>query len=402
MARSYSFSQINTFNTCPRKYKFQYIERANVEKPVGVEMFLGNAVHHILQVIYSLKSNGKIISEDEMLEMYNKYWNGPDREHIKVTRENLGIDDYIKKGADLLRKYFRKYHPFEECEILGLEKNVVFPIIEGKFQIKGKIDRLSRSVENGNIEIVDYKTDRNLQTQQSLERDEQMGLYNLGVKYLWPDFERVILKKIFLRHDMELTTEMNQEVLEEIEYKVYHRILEIEQSVRDDNFPAKETALCDWCVYYQLCPAKRHGLALDDEIVDDFDADYGKTVAERYLQLDHEKKKLESELKELKKDIVSWCEKNEVTSVSADHGTVNVSITETEGFPSKKENEDAYFDISRLVRDADLSECFKLDQNVLFKDFYVKNRLPDDLREKLEEFKRTRKKEVVRTQFKGK
>jgi hypothetical protein len=53
MARSFSNSKIGTFETCPRQYKFEYIEKASVEKPIGVELFLGNAVHRVLEKLYT-------------------------------------------------------------------------------------------------------------------------------------------------------------------------------------------------------------------------------------------------------------------------------------------------------------------------------------------------------------
>ena len=32
----YSYSKLNTFNNCPRQYKFENIEKVTVEKPVQV------------------------------------------------------------------------------------------------------------------------------------------------------------------------------------------------------------------------------------------------------------------------------------------------------------------------------------------------------------------------------
>ncbi|MFH2035515.1 MAG: PD-(D/E)XK nuclease family protein, partial [Candidatus Zixiibacteriota bacterium] len=95
MPKTYSYSQINGFETCPRKYKFQYIEKAEVAKPVSVELFLGSSIHKALENIYQLKIDGITAKLENLLKDYHEYWDGPDREHIKVTREHMSVEDYI-------------------------------------------------------------------------------------------------------------------------------------------------------------------------------------------------------------------------------------------------------------------------------------------------------------------
>jgi putative RecB family exonuclease len=41
----YSHSKLSVYETCPRKYRFQYVERVKVPEVKTVEMFLGSRVH---------------------------------------------------------------------------------------------------------------------------------------------------------------------------------------------------------------------------------------------------------------------------------------------------------------------------------------------------------------------
>ncbi|UCD93766.1 MAG: PD-(D/E)XK nuclease family protein [Candidatus Zixiibacteriota bacterium] len=401
MARSYSNSKIGTFRTCPRQYKFQYVEKAAVEKPVSVEAFLGDAVHRTLERLYRLKLNGRVQTADEMLKSYHEYWEGPDKDKRKVTRENLAVEDYINTGSDALKRHYEKYHPFDDGVTMALEKNIRFPLDPaGHFTLVGVVDRISRR-DDGVVEIIDYKTSSVMPTQRSLADNNQMGLYQMGVKYLWPDFERIELKQIFLRQGMELKAVMDEEKLEEIRYRTYQAVLEIERAVGDDNFPPKESAICDWCIYYELCPAKRHRLALDEEIEVAFDADQGKDLAEQYLQLSESRKKIDSELKALKEDLVRYCAEFDVTNVAATEGSVTVSATESESFPTKSDNEKEYLAISLLAREGGLEECFKLDPRVLYKEFFARKRLPEDLEARLKKYLIKKRQSIVRTYFKG-
>ncbi|UCD17594.1 MAG: PD-(D/E)XK nuclease family protein, partial [Candidatus Zixiibacteriota bacterium] len=248
MGRSYSISRLGTFQACPRQYKFQYIEKAAVKKPVSVEVFLGNAVHRALEKLYIMKTNGRLQPLEDMLAYYREIWDGPDRDRIKVTRDNLGVDDYIKVGLEGLEKYYVKYSPFDNGEVLALEKNFSYLLDpQGRFQFNCKVDRLNRRPD-GVVEIVDYKTSAMIPTQQQLDDDDQMGVYQIGVQQLWPDFDKIEIKQIFIRQGLEMSTTMDESRLEEIRYRTYQRILEIEQATRDDEFPPRETNLCSWCV----------------------------------------------------------------------------------------------------------------------------------------------------------
>ncbi|MFH2036226.1 MAG: PD-(D/E)XK nuclease family protein, partial [Candidatus Zixiibacteriota bacterium] len=308
------------------------------------------------------------------------------------------VEDYINRGAEMLKKYYEIYAPFDDSEVLALEKNISFPLDDNeRFIIKSRIDRISRRKADGVIEIVDYKTDRSLPAQAVLDHDEQLGLYHIGINKLWPQFEKIEAKKIFLRQGIEMSTSMDEDRLEEIRYQAFQKVIEIENAIREDNFPPKESVLCDWCIFYELCPAKRHKLALDDKITDDFDAKSGKEMAEKYLDLNRKKKLIESELTALKDDLVTFCERADLTNIVAEHGSLTVKISEGEQFPSKTSSEKDYLEMSILARDAGLDECFKLDQNVLYKEFYRTGRLPDDLTEKLRDYLIVRKNSIIRT-----
>ncbi len=396
MAKLFSHSKIDQFGNCPRQYKFNHIEKATVEKPVSVEMFLGSTVHRALEQLYRNKVNGRIQPEEEMLGDYHKAWEGPHRDNIKVTRESSGIDDFIRIGDKALKEYYKMHYPFDEGEILGLEYNVNFPLdSSGRFTIRAKLDKLVRR-EDGVVEIIDYKTKSHLPTQPSLDSNLQMGLYQMGINYLWPQFDKIELKQIYLRQGVTMSTVMNEEKLDELRQIIKDRIYEIEQATRDDNFPTRESGLCDFCVYYDLCPAKRHRLALEDDSDEEWDADTGRKLADEYLSLYKEKKTLESNLEAIKDDILKYCEQTDLAKLESGLGSIKVSFSETEGFPSKTEDENSFIRISQLVREAGLYECFKLEPNVLYKDFVAKEKVDPNLLEKLKSFIRKKRTSSVR------
>ncbi|MCP4705416.1 MAG: PD-(D/E)XK nuclease family protein, partial [candidate division Zixibacteria bacterium] len=281
----------------------------------------------------------------------------------------------------------------------GLEKKVNFPLdSSNRFMMRAQLDKLIQRAD-GVVEIIDYKTQSRLPTQQDLDNNLQMALYQHAVNFLWPQFDKIELKQIYLRQGIAMSTVMDQDKLDMLKQDSINSILEIEQAARDDDFPVRESPLCDYCPYFELCPAKRHRQALEDESADVLDPKTGKELAEKYLQLNYEKKKLDSELKALKVDIIGYCDKTDMSRLDTDSGFIKITSNEKDGFPSKTEDSKAFIKMSQLARAADLDECFKLEPNILFKELFAKERLDESLMEELGKFLRKKRTDRINTTY---
>ncbi len=397
MTRKYSYSSIDKYNNCPRQYKFDKIEKVTVAKKLTADLILGNAVHKTLESLYRTKLNGRVMPLEELIDTYNRRWEESDKSKIVVVRESDSIEDFIETGRIGLKKFYDKYAPFDDGQSLIIEQFVDFPLDPNeRFHITGKIDRLARH-DDGIVEIIDYKTQAMLPTQIELDNNHQMALYLMAVRHLWPDFKTVRARQVFIRHGLEMTANIDDNRLEEIRYAIYQNILEIEDAAKNDNFPPKESGLCNWCEYFNLCPAKRHQMALEGNQDEQFDEKVGEKLAEQYIRLDKDIKSKTAELKALKEDIIQFCEESDLTKLYSADGEVNVRFSESEEFPSKTANSDAFLNLSILARDAGLDEVFKLDQNVLYKEFYRADKLPPELKEKMGVFLVKRKSARVTT-----
>lgn len=383
MAKKYSHSSIDTYNNCPRQYKFAYVERVSVEKKLTADLYLGSVVHKALENLYRTKLNGRVMPFEELLAFYNRQWDETEKNRLVVVRESDSIEAFIEIGRIGLKKFYDKFAPFDNGQTLIIEEFVDFPLDpNGRFNIRGKIDRMAR-LGDGSVEIIDYKTQAMLPTQVALDNDDQMALYLMAVRQLWPDFKNIRARQVFIRHGVEMTANMSDDKLDEIRYAIYQNILEIEDAAKNDNFPPKESSLCNWCEYYNLCPAKRHQRALEGNQDEQFDEKVGEKLAEQYITLDTDIKSKTAELKALKEDIIRFCEESDLTKLYSAAGELNARFSEGEEFPSKTANSDAYLNLSILARDAGLDEAFKLDQNVLYKEFYRSDKLPPELKQKL-------------------
>ncbi len=168
-------------------------------------MFLGSRVHAALENLYDRVRQGKVPALDDVLAGFRRDWVEEWTPEIQISREDMTAEDYLALGGSQLTTYYDRYRPFDQERTVAVERRVSFPLAETrKIWIQGYVDRLSVTRE-GLWQIHDYKTGRWLPSQQDLDRDRQLALYQIGVQRQFPRQARdVELVWHYLAHDLEM------------------------------------------------------------------------------------------------------------------------------------------------------------------------------------------------------
>jgi putative RecB family exonuclease len=407
MAERYSYSKLNLFERCPQQYKFNYIEKATVERHVTIELFTGDVLHRVLEKLYEARMLGKVLSKEETLALYDAEWEGAPMSSLKVSGDIMKADDFVKHGRSALENYYDTYQPFDSGKTIAVEQKVDFTIDEARgLKMTGKIDRLARR-EDGTVEIIDYKYTRGIPKRQELERNPQLGLYQtalyqLAAKENWPDFGDVHIRMIYLRQGEEFSAKLTPDVLDEIREQTLQRILAIRRAKRDNDFQPSPGAICAWCQYVEICPAKRHELMVTDELTADEEAKRGQEIAERYLELAQQEKIAKASKDALKEEITQLARNLKVTALSGIRGSIGITDKEEAEFPSRTKDPEADLAISSAVKETDF-DLFELYANLNLKELYKaydKEQLPDTLRAKLSQFVTSKHTVILRTKYK--
>lgn len=254
---SYSHSRLETYQNCPRQYKLQYIDKPDVPEYESIEAFMGSRVHDTLEKLHKDLILSRLNTAAELEKYYQWAWDKEWSEAVKVVRRGFTKKHYFDTGVEAVRKYYRRYHPFNQSTTLATEQLVTFEL-EG-YSLRGFIDRLAHNGK-GLYEIHDYKAGGRLPGQEHFEQDRQLALYEIGVRKLYLDVRQVKLVWHYVVFDQEFTSSRTPAQLKDLTKQVVSPIKTIE---KDEQFKPNESPLCGWCPYPDFCPAKGHELKVE-------------------------------------------------------------------------------------------------------------------------------------------
>jgi putative RecB family exonuclease len=314
----YSISQLENFETCPRQYKFIYVDKIKRYEE-SIEAFLGQRFHDAMEWLYK-ELAFRLVPLEELLEYYERNWSEKWHFDVKIRKEGRTADDYRLMGRRFIEDYYRRHAPFDEGKVLGLERFIRFPLDEeARYRCKGIIDRLMLAPD-GAYEVHDYKTGSNLPEQKDLDEDRQLALYQVGVQTLWPDAKVVRLVWHEVAFDVEMRSTRTPEALDKLRAELAALIDRIEV---EREYAPHESALCDWCAYQDLCPAKKHLIRVEALPRDEWKDEPGVKIADAYAErwrrkreLDAEEKTVDAELDAIRDAAIAFAEKEGVSAIA--------------------------------------------------------------------------------------
>jgi putative RecB family exonuclease len=361
----YSHSRISTFEQCPLKFKFEYIDEAESDIEGSAEAFLGSRVHEVLEKLYKDLKFQKQNTLQELLHFYNDEWKKNWNDKIRIVRNDYAEENFRKMGKQFITDYYNRYQPFNQAKTIGLEMRIMLKLDnEGKYVLQGYIDRLA-SPGDGIYEIHDYKTSNSLPTQDHVDTDRQLALYSMAVREMFKDCKQVVLIWHYLAFDKEIRSERSDEQLESLRKEVIDAIKQIESATE---YSPKESALCDWCDFLSMCPRWSHLAELEKKEPEEFLADDGVKMVNEYAILKAKEDEVQKRLEELKENIFRFGEQRKVERVYGSDAAVTIWKKECLKFIPREDPR--YSELVTLLKKQGLWEEFSsLDKYKLEKAF---------------------------------
>jgi len=173
-----SFSALETFKTCPRKYFYNYILKLpRIDRPWFV---FGNFNHLILEKFfrYILFYKNRNREFDIKLLMHRAFSSAL-RKYARMADQGIGLPithKQIDETKIVLKEFYNKIKD-DLPNVLMVEKKFSIDLGDG-ITLIGYIDRVDKNPD-GSLRIVDYKTSKKTY---KVDKNIQLDLYAIGVK----------------------------------------------------------------------------------------------------------------------------------------------------------------------------------------------------------------------------
>ena len=231
-----SASDIDTYRTCPLKYKFARVFR--IPQEPTIHQRFGILVHQVLERFHGERPGGSL---SELLGLLDARWRRAGFGDSEEERQLRG------KAAVALERYHRRFQA-EEARPMWFERPFAFRL--GPHLLRGRVDRVDQ-LPGGGYELIDYKTGRPKSAAQ-LADDVQLSLYAVGAREAWR-LEASRQAYYYVLDDQKVSVD---DLTGERAAWIAEVASEVAEGILSQGFePTPSYAACSMCDYRLMCPA---------------------------------------------------------------------------------------------------------------------------------------------------
>ena len=229
-----SASDIETYRSCPLKYKFARVFRIPSEPTLNQRF--GILIHQVLERFHA----GQGETLDDIGVLLEAGW----------RRGGFGDTDQERQLHEKARVALAQYHErlaLEPAEPVWFERSFSFRL--GPHHLRGRVDRVDRLAGDG-YELIDYKTGVP-KTPSQLKDDIQLSLYAVAAREAW-SLEAAQQAYYYVLDNEKVPvprTDVDADWIKET-------VLEVADGISGQGFePTPSYAACSMCDYRIVCPA---------------------------------------------------------------------------------------------------------------------------------------------------
>jgi DNA helicase-2/ATP-dependent DNA helicase PcrA len=231
-----SASDIETYRSCPLKYKFARVFRIPSEPTLNQRF--GILVHQVLERFHAGETATR--SLPEMLGLLDAGWRRGGFGESEEEKQLYG------KAQHALIRYHERFQG-EEAEPVWFEKSFSFNL--GPHVLRGRVDRVDR-LPDGGYELIDYKTGRPKRAA-DLREDVQLALYSVAARESWR-LEAAQQSYYYVLDDTKIPVDWTEDDRDWIQ----DTVLQVADGILGQGFePTPSYSVCSWCDYRIACPA---------------------------------------------------------------------------------------------------------------------------------------------------
>jgi RecB family exonuclease len=233
-----SASSVKTFEQCPKKYYYNYIDKMPRKKWEHLD--LGNVCHLTLENFHRLYLEDPA-PKDKWHNLMAAAFGDALKEFPQLTKE-------IKDEAfRLCKEYLNTLKDNGMPNVVGVEAPFEFELGDGVV-VRGFIDRID--FEKDRYRIVDYKTTKNTKYLDPF----QLSIYGLWLKREHPEVTTFDASYVLLRHKS--TTKDYTLNVRDLERTNKELLTYAKNITNETEWPTSPSPLCNYCDFQGICPSQ--------------------------------------------------------------------------------------------------------------------------------------------------
>lgn len=235
-----SFSRIETYETCPAKFRFGYLE--GLPGVPGPHLSFGTSIHAALERFYDQKLP-VCPSEEDLLGFLYEEWDSSGFEGLSRDEQLL----WYRHAQGVLRRF----HARESVHYrLPADVEKWFSVPFGADAIvMGSIDRVDVDHE-GRLEVIDYKTNKRVKDRDKVRASLQLSIYALACEHLYGRMPSTVTL-YFVVPGLQVRV-----ATDEIDFDgARQTVSRVAAAVRAEHYDPAPSQVCNWCEFRRVCPA---------------------------------------------------------------------------------------------------------------------------------------------------
>lgn len=230
-----SYSAISTYQKCPLSYKYLY--RLKLPTKPSHHLSFGSSIHSALEFFYNVDVP-KPCSLERLLEELDNAWLRDGYESEKQEQE------FKEKGRAILTQFYHENLPLFAVP-LAIEQR--FSLDLDGITINGIIDRVDR-LQDGGIEIIDYKTNNKLPPKTKINTDLQLPIYHMAVENIYGEPPQKVTL-YFLVPNQKMSARKTKSDIKRAK-EIIHKVA---ANIQAEKFEPFKNPLCPWCDFIERC-----------------------------------------------------------------------------------------------------------------------------------------------------
>lgn len=242
-----SYSQIRTYQTCPKKYYYSYIEKRR--SPINEKIFLGVVFHSVVEFFLNEKICGREPDREALIERFKTRFEKD--QHDQEINWTAAVGETRKRGVAFIHYFLKEIAP--ELKPMMVEKELSVDIPELGIPLKGVLDLVETD-----FSISDFKTTTAKWSKTRIhDAYLQMQIYRfLFEKSFGNVIGHLRFRILYAKNPTSIKDQKISVKASDLDgTKMFEIIKYVVENIRKEVFYKNETYNCGFCEFRSLCKA---------------------------------------------------------------------------------------------------------------------------------------------------